>query len=235
MKKEHILIGGIPAIVWGDASESVYIYVHGKLSSKDAAESFAEIANTRGYQTLSFDLPSHGDRRNICSIAGPEECNIFTGIRDLTSVGEHADGRWSRQSLYGCSIGAYFALHAYFGRRFENVLLQSPIVDMLGLVNGLFTKYGISEEMLREKRRIYTPVEILNIDHYDWIVAHPLKRWDSPISVLYAGRDDLQSRKMIDEFCVRFSAKLTVSPSSLHPFMDASDGEVVAMWLRENI
>ena len=41
--------------------EKVYIHVHGKMSRKEYAEAFAEIAEKKGYQTISFDLPEHGE------------------------------------------------------------------------------------------------------------------------------------------------------------------------------
>ena len=44
MKKEILSIEGIPAIIWGEESESVYIFVYGKMPSKDDAQGFAEIA-----------------------------------------------------------------------------------------------------------------------------------------------------------------------------------------------
>lgn len=63
MKKQNMRIGGIPAILWGEPSEHVYLHVHGKQSCKELAEEFAQIAQEKGFQTLSFDLPQHGERR----------------------------------------------------------------------------------------------------------------------------------------------------------------------------
>ena len=52
----NVNVDGIPALVWGSKSEKVYIHVHGKMSRKEFAESFAVIAESKGYQTISFDL-----------------------------------------------------------------------------------------------------------------------------------------------------------------------------------
>ena len=62
MRIEKCLIQGIPTVIWGEPSEKAYLFVHGKMSSKDAAALFAGIAQEKGCQTLSFDLPEHGDR-----------------------------------------------------------------------------------------------------------------------------------------------------------------------------
>ena len=60
MKRARIEIQGIPALVWGEPSDKVYLCVHGKMSSKESAQGLAEIAEEKGYQTISFDLPRHG-------------------------------------------------------------------------------------------------------------------------------------------------------------------------------
>ena len=61
MKTQKFMLGDIPAILWGEDSNRVYVHVHGKMSRKEYAENFAAIAETKGYQTLSFDLPEHGE------------------------------------------------------------------------------------------------------------------------------------------------------------------------------
>ena len=64
MKKENIKIGNIPAILYGNNSEKLFIFVHGSESKKEEAKRFANIANKKDLQVLSFDLPKHGERKN---------------------------------------------------------------------------------------------------------------------------------------------------------------------------
>ena len=59
MKTTKFYIGKIPVIIWETKSDKAYIYVHGKMSDKESAETFARIAENKGYQTISFDLPEH--------------------------------------------------------------------------------------------------------------------------------------------------------------------------------
>lgn len=47
-------------MLWGGPSDKIYIYVHGKQGYKEYAEAFAKVAEEKGYQTLSFDLPIWG-------------------------------------------------------------------------------------------------------------------------------------------------------------------------------
>lgn len=74
MRKERFDVDGIPAILWGRPSDRIYIHVHGKMSRKEYAESFAAIAEAKGYQTLSFDLPGHGERTNLAC-----RCDVWNG------------------------------------------------------------------------------------------------------------------------------------------------------------
>ena len=121
-------VNGIPAILWGEPSDQLYLFVHGKMSSKEAAEQFASIALEKGYQTLSFDLAQHGERTDETKL------DVFSGIHDLNAAADYAFSHWKHISLYACSIGAYFSLQTYADRLFEKALFQSPIVDMKWLV-----------------------------------------------------------------------------------------------------
>ena len=47
-----IKLCNIPAIVWGEKSDKVYLFVHGKMASKESAEAFARVAMEKGYQTV---------------------------------------------------------------------------------------------------------------------------------------------------------------------------------------
>ena len=56
MKKQPIMIGNIPAVIWGEPSDRVFLFVHGRQASKEAAEVFAGIAAEKGIRILK-ELP----------------------------------------------------------------------------------------------------------------------------------------------------------------------------------
>lgn len=230
MEGTRIEIDGIPALVWGDASDKVYLCVHGKMSSKEAAGGIAEVAAQRGYQTISFDLPGHGERRHEQA-----RCDIWNGVHDLTVVGDYVFARWKEVSLYACSLGAYFSLHAYQGRDIRKCLFQSPIVDMEYLIGQMMRWFDISEERLEREREIDTPIDVMTWDYYQYVKAHPVRAWDAETSILFAGRDTLQSREVMQGFARRFHCGLTIAEGSDHPFMAAGDGDIVTKWLQENL
>lgn len=230
MEVQHIKISNIPAIIWGKTSDKVYIHVHGKMSRKEYAENFAAIAEKKGYQTLSFDLPEHGERKD-----SDYRCDIWNGIHDLTMIADYAYSRWNNIALFACSLGAYFSLNAYADRNFEKCLFQSPVIDMKYLIRQMFNWFNVKEEQLRIEKEIPTPVDLLRWDYYLYVQKHPIEKWNIPTSILYGGKDNMQSVDVIQEFVKAHECKLTVSESSEHPFMQGEDIKMVCAWLEENI
>lgn len=230
MKVEKINIAGIPALVWGEESEQVYLCVHGKMSYKESAEEIAEIVAEKGHQTISFDLPQHGERKDET-----KRCDIWNGIHDLTVMGEYVFRRWKDVSLYGCSLGAYFSLHAYQDRTFANCLFQSLILDMEYLIRQMFLWFGITEERLAKEKEIDTPIDLMSWEYFQYVLAHPVTKWNSPTHILYGGRDDLQSLAVIEQFAKRFGCEVTLSENSQHPFMEEADLPIVHQWLCKHL
>ena len=81
MKTERFFIGGVPAILYGDTSDAVWLFVHGKCGRKEEAEAFADLACPAGAQVLSVDLPGHGERQAVQGAFNP-----WTVVPELQSV-----------------------------------------------------------------------------------------------------------------------------------------------------
>lgn len=223
------MLDDVPSILWGEDSNRVYVHVHGKMSRKEYAESFAAIAETKGYQTLSFDLPEHGERTDS------KRCDVWNGVSDLRTISDYAFTNWERVSLYACSIGAYFSLNAYNTMPFEKALFQSPIVDMERLVKNMMLWSGVTESELESKKEIPSPVDTLRWDYYQYIISHPITQWNISTAILYGGKDNLQPEESVRAFAEKFGCSLTVSENSEHPFMAQSDAPIVENWLCRNI
>lgn len=226
MEKIFSKTENIPSVIWGTASDKVYIYVHGKLQNKRTAESFAGIAEKKGFQTLSFDLPQHGDR------AGESvPCDIWNGIEDLQKIYDYAAKRWKKIALFGCSIGAFFALHAYKNIPLEKCLFLSPIIDMDYLIRQMFIWFDTNEEQLREKGTIPTPVETLSWKYYCYVKENPIEKWSTPAHILFGRKDVMQNEKIMQDFIKQFDGTLTVSQNSEHAFLSPQDNEKIKQWL----
>ena len=230
MKKIRTEINHIPAIVWGEKSDKVYLCVHGKMSSKESVEGIARIAERRGYQTISFDLPGHGERQNQ-----DERCDIWNGMHDLAVIRDYVFANWKEVSLYACSLGAYFCLNAYSTCNIKKCLFQSPILDMEYLIKQMMVWFEISEERLAREKEIETPIDRMTWDYYQYVKEHPVQKWNIETNILFAGRDTLQSLEIVKDFVHHFHCALTLSENSEHPFMAEEDGPIVEQWLLDNL
>lgn len=228
MKKEHVCLGRVPCLVWGEDSDRAFVYVHGKQSRKEYAEDFAALAASHGWQTVSFDLPRHGERAD-----SPECCNVWEGIADLCTVLAWVRARWPRLGLFACSLGAFFALHAYEDAPFEHCLFQSPIVDMDYLIHQMYGWFGVTEERLRQEGKIDTPIDTMSWRYAAWVKAHPVVSWPHPTDILYAEKDSMQSLQVMQGFARQFGCQLTIAPGCEHPFMAPGDTGIVHDWMEE--
>lgn len=144
MKTERITLKGIPALLIGEPSHKVYLYVHGKMGSKEEALAFAEQACPAGYQVLAIDLPEHGERKN-----GPERLLPWVVTPELQFMDQYARVHWRQVSLRATSIGAWFSMLALQEKALRRALFVSPIVDMEDLIGRMMQQANVTEEQLK--------------------------------------------------------------------------------------
>ena len=134
LKKHNLNIENIPAILWGEKSDKLFIAVHGNMSNKadDVIATFAKEADELGYQVLSFDLPEHGDRKSEST-----PCKVQNCIKDLSVILDYVSTQWKSISLFACSMGAYFSLLAYKDITLKKCLFLSPVTNMERIINNM--------------------------------------------------------------------------------------------------
>lgn len=229
MKEERIQ--SIPAIVYGDSSESLFLYIHGKMGCKEEAAHLAEIVYPMGYQVLSIDLPGHGERTGEMERFVPWEV-----VPELQAVYANTQKRWKKISLYANSIGAYFSLLAFREVKLEKSLFVSPILDMEKLIHDMMGWAGVSREQLQQAGEIPTAFgDTLSWKYLTYAEEHPITKWDSPTVILYAGQDHLTERETVDDFSQRFGCTVTVMENGEHWFHTEEQMAVLDAWLRKEI
>ena len=228
MKEERCIIQSIPAIVYGDSSESLFLYIHGKMGRKEEAAHLAEIVFSAGYQVLSIDLPGHGERTSEMERFVPWEV-----VPELRAVCGFAWQRWEKISLYANSIGAYFSLLAYRDAKLEKSLFVSPILDMEKLIRDMMGWAGVTREQLQQAGEIPTAFgETLSWKYLTYATENRITKWDSPTAILYAGQDHLTARKTVDDFAQRFGCTVTVMENGEHWFHTEEQLSVLDAWLQ---
>lgn len=231
MKKQHVTIGGIPAVLWGEAGEGLFIAVHGDQSHKedDVISVFAAEAGKKGFQTLSFDLPEHGERT-----AENRLCNVQNAIADLAQVMDFARTISNKIGLFGCSLGAYFSMMAFRDEPIDQALFLSPVVDMKRIIENMMLWFHVSEERLEQEKEISTPIKTLYWDYYRYVVEHPVE-WNHPTSILYGGQDNLSEYDDVKGFAAQTHGDLTVLEEGEHFFHTEEQLAFFKDWLAGTI
>lgn len=231
---KHILkINDIPAILWGDKSDKLFIAVHGNMSHKadEVIVILAEEVISKGYQVLSFDLPEHGDRKHE-SYA----CKVGNCVQDLNTVMNYAKSLSNSISLFACSMGAYFSLLEYSHTPLKQCLFLSPVVNMERIINNMMIWFNISESKLKIQKEIPTPIgQTLYWDYYCYVKKHPIVTWNNPTSILYGSKDTLCEFDIISEFAENFSCDLQVMENGEHYFHTVQQLQYFRHWLKEHI
>lgn len=238
MEKQITKIGRIPAIIWGEKSDKVFLHVHGKFSKKEYAEQFAKIAEGKGYQTVSFDLPQHGERRhNEEPIEKAYLFNVFNSLKDLKDMSDFVFSNWKNVNLFGNSFGAQISLQLFSDnkRHFNQVLFQSPIIDMNHLIQNMFVWFNVSEERLRKEKIVETELDTMTIEQFEFFRDNPIKNWNFNTSILFGAEDHMQTKELMEDFCKKYNANLTISEFSKHAFMEENDYEIFGKWLEKAI
>ena len=106
---------------------------------------------------------------------------------------------------------------------------------MKWLVEHMMIWSGVTEKQLEEEKEIFTEIDTLRWDYYQYIQTHPIANWTIDTSILYGGKDNLQPFESMKSFTDKFQCSLTVSEQSEHPFISSSDYGIVEQWLLENI
>ena len=230
MKELLFEIEGIPAVLYGEESDRVYLFVHGKCGCKEEAKDFGETVCPQGWQVLGIDLPEHGSRK--------AEENAFTPLRavpELQAVLAYAKAHWKRIALRANSVGAWFSMLAFQGEPLERCLFVSPILNMENLIRRMMDWAGVTEEALEAQGTIATGFgETLSWSYYQYAKSHPVESWPCPTSILYAGLDNLTPRQEVEEFAQRFCCDLTIMEDGEHWFHTPEQLAFLHQWERDH-
>ncbi|MBR0255532.1 MAG: hypothetical protein IJQ69_06420 [Bacteroidales bacterium] len=183
MKVNELNIGSTPALLLGEKSEKIFLFVHGLHGRKEEALAFAEVAVPKGYQILSIDLPVER-----------EPWEVLPG---LNKVRDFLYGNWKNVSVRANSIGAWFALLAFQNMKVEQALFVSPILDMKKFI-----------ELMPQRED----------DYYEWVVNHPITRWDASTYILRPAVDPVVSEEVGRDFINQHQCQVTLMPDGEHWF-----------------
>ena len=231
MKTEQLLIGNIPAILWGKSTGKLYLYIHGQGGNKEEAELLANLICESDWQVLSIDLPGHGSRK--------DEIDSFTPwhvVPELHSVMNFAKSRVDYVSLFANSIGAWFSMLAFRNEEISECMFVSPVLDMKNLILKFMAWANVSPEQLQKERVIPTTFgQTLTWEYWSYVLANPVNEWNIPTKILYGGKDNLVDRNVIENFSRKFDCSLTVIDNAEHWFHTEEQLAALTRWITKNV
>ncbi len=213
MKKESFHIGDTPAILLGEQSDKVFLFIHGQFGKKEEGVSFAKVVVPAGYQVLTIDLPGHGEHKGDINLLPwdviPELKNVMTYIKQ----------RWNHISIRANSIGAWFSMLSFADCALDQCLFVSPVVNMEELIVPSLHAHGFNEEKLaREKLIQAEDGQFFMWDYFCFVRDHFITKWTIPTHILYGERDEMVRLDTVKAFAKEQGCELTVMPEGEHWF-----------------
>lgn len=231
MRKMHAQINSTPALIWGEASSDLYLYIHGLNGHKEEAEAFAEIAAAQGIQVLSIDLPEHGERK-----ADRIELVPWNVVPELHAVIKYAQSHWNCVSLRAESIGAWFSMQSFAKEDIKHCMFVSPIIDMQQIIRSMMLHARVSEERLRLEQTIPTDFgQTLSWEYFSYAEKNPVTDWPFSTEIIYGSNDHFTGPEAMKSFSERFFCRLTVMDGGEHWFHTEEQLEFLSQWTREAI
>jgi len=225
MKQRNLQINQIPSVLYGEGSERVWLFIHGKCGCKEEGAAFAEVACPKGWQVLAIDLPEHGERK------GETGLDPWHVVPELRGVMENLRQRGECVRLRANSIGAWFSMLAFADMPPEKALFVSPVLDMEKLIRSMMLWAGVDEERLEREGEIPTNFgETLSWRYLQYAKTHPILQWGAETAILYAGQDNLTTRNTVDAFVRRFDCGLAVMENGEHWFHTPEQLAVLRSW-----
>lgn len=219
----------IPAVLYGEPANEVWLFLHGKCGCKEEAAAFSEIACAKGYQVLSIDLPEHGARKER-----DESLDPWLVKPELQEVMQYAKKHWKSVSIRANSIGAYFSMLSF--PDVERALLVSPILDLERLILDMMSWARVTEAQLQKQGTLSTEFgETLSWQYLCYVREHPIHNWRCPIQILYARQDNMTTYQTVKNFMLHHHVKLTVMESGEHWFHTPAQLAALQSWETENI
>lgn len=194
------------------------VYIHGKGGCAAEAAHYKPLF--QGYGVIGFDYKAQTPWE------AKEEFPAF-----IDPLSEQSES----MILIANSIGAYFSIHAWTGRKIDRAFLISPIVDMEQLILNMLLWANTTEDELREKQEIPTTFgETLSWAYLCYARAHPI-HWDVPTEILYGEQDTMTSYESICDFSHQIGAKLTVMKGGEHWFHTDEQMAFLDAWIRRSL
>ena len=231
MLQETKVIGGIKVNIYGEKSDKVYFFIHGQYGNKEEAAAFASLAEPKGWQVLSMDLPGHGERQDEGYALYP-----WVVAPDLKKIWNSMGLHWEHVAIRANSIGAWFCLKFFQFKRMEKCLFVSPVLDMEQLILKMMKEAGVSEQRLQGEKFIkLDEANVLSWEFLHCVRSFNIRNWPVETHILYGAKDTMLDNNTFTAFAKRFNCALAVMEEGEHWFHTPEQLALLQAWEQKNI
>ena len=228
IQPEALVLDGVPALRWGGPGGRAVVGVHGQFGDKrdPVMARCAEVIASHGDHLITFDLPTHGERRDgtaFTAMAASGEVRSFVQLarEEATEV-----------SLLAISVGAYVALCDMPSRTFERAWLVSPLLDLERYVRDVMSACSVTDERLEAETVVDTPRASLSWPDLCFLMEHPV-RLDMPSWTIRGDGDDVVPREALSRFLSAPGAELVEIAGGPHFLGEPPYLDTVASWFAQ--
>ena len=225
---EELLLDGIPALRWGKPGGRAVVGVHGQFSNKldPVMAQCGEVIASRGDQLITFDLPTHGDRRD------DKVFNAMVTSPEVRAFAQLARSQSTEVGLLASSIGAYFSLCDTPTGTFERAWLVSPLIDLEYYIRDVMAEYSVTDEQLEAETVIDTPRAVLEWPYLRFVEEHPA-RLDIPSWTIRGDQDEVVPLDALSRFVSAPGVELVQIEGGQHFLGQPPHLETVVAWFKE--
>lgn len=196
--------------------KSVVLYIHGQGGSPEEAVHYTPLFKGCDVIGLDYHAQTPWEAKEEFSRLFDAVCGLYQSVTVIAN-----------------SIGAFFTMSAFDGRKIEKAYFISPVVNMQKLIEDMMGWANVSEDELREKGEIETSFgQTLSWEFLSYVKAHPIE-WPVPTHILYGSRDHLTSLATISAFARQIDATLTVMDGGEHWFHTEEQMQFLDTWIME--
>lgn len=188
-------IANVDALIIGEKSDKVFLFVHGHGGNKEEARAFADVVNHLGYQVIGIDLPVMEMPDRVMEL--------------LSDVTQYLKQNYRSINVRANSIGCWFAMLAFQQGGLDKALFVSPLLDMKAFIDSADDK---------DER------------YYEWVVSHPIERWDAETFILRPQRDAVVAEKVYESFLSLHPCQVEIVENGEHWFHTADQLEILRQW-----
>lgn len=199
-----------------ETMKKAIIYIHGKGGSAEEAAHYKELFPDFDVMGFDYKAETPWDAKTEFALYFAEVCESYDAVYVIAN-----------------SIGAFFAMNAQINEKMKKAYFISPIVDMEKLIADMMIWAGVTEDELRERKKIETPFgETLSWEYLCYVRSNPVK-WELPTHILYGENDNLSSFETVRLFAEKIGASLDVMKGGEHWFHTDEQMEYLDEWIRK--